>query len=158
MGVAPLLKMLQQYSRKIWCFYLLVTIFSKNDAKPPHYTIYDKMCDDSVRVFFSDSVEDITFTKTFLHLLEPENSSRNSYDSFAVAIIENDALASRVQFLALSYRSSYSMDSSVSYQFVPFRRDQSRCSYGLIGRAIGQLCKPSYIYVAVCMPTIYMHS
>ena len=50
------------------------------------------MCDDSVRVFLSDSVEDITFTKTFLHLLEPDNSSRNSCDSFSVAIIENDIL------------------------------------------------------------------
>ena len=71
------------------------------------------------------------FTKTFLRLLEPDNSFHNSYDNFAaVEIIKNDTLASRVQFLALFYRSSYSVDSSVSYQFVPFPRGHSWCLYG----------------------------
>ena len=69
------------------------------------------------------------FTVTFLRLLEPvrepDNSSRNSYDSFAAAIIENDTLASRVQFLALSglpQQLLHTWTAAYPHQFVPFPR------------------------------------
>ena len=75
---------------------------------------------------FSSVIRGHHIYEDILRLLEPDNT----HDSFTVAIIENDTLASRVQFLALSFRSSYSVDSSVFYQFVPFPRGQSRCSYG----------------------------
>ena len=52
-------------------------------------------------------------------------SSRNSYDSFAAAIIENDTLASRVQFLALSglpQQLLHTWTAAYPHQFVPFPR------------------------------------
>ena len=53
-----------------------------------------------IRFEFSSMIRGHHVYKENLRLLEPDNSSCNSFDSFAVAIIENDTLASRVQFLA----------------------------------------------------------